>query len=258
MIFLVFLLYPKVSSTVISLYGCKEVHGVSYLRADFRVLCGDNTWTKFAIGSVPFLIAHPIGMPIVLYLFLWNRRNRLHHAESLVSFGMLYHAFDADNWFFEILDMIHKLLLTGVIQLLPQEMQIRVAIVICTLYLMLLLVRSPYRNAGYENVHHSQNLLLILFFAGFLARERVERGESMELVLGILFIVQSIVLGSYVSRQLGQGVLELLRENKKTSGALQLTFPSSASPMGGRAVHNLGFQRRDHEDLVMSRNPMLA
>jgi hypothetical protein len=168
---------------------------------------------------------------------------------------MLYHAFDADNWFFEIIDMSHKLLLTGFVQLLPQEMQIPAVLVICTLYLMLLLLRSPYRNAGYENLHLlSQNLLLILFYSGLLARERVERGESMELMLGVLFIVLSISLLGLMMRQVTQGLHALLRQLKEFRASLS----SNARPRSGKptTLNHLGFRHRENRELVMSRNPL--
>ncbi len=143
-VFALFLMYPSVSSTVLSFFLCRTVAGTSYLVADFRLLCGDARWNSYLGLAVLALIVYPIGIPVVLFLSLWNVRHRLKHATVLVSFGLAYDAYLTKFWWWELVDMISKLFLTSLLQFFPAGAQCPVGMSICVTYLISLLLLDPY------------------------------------------------------------------------------------------------------------------
>jgi len=85
---LLFLIFPGVSATLMRIFNCKEVEGVSYLAEDFRIACSDrnqpgnlSSWdpeylTYFLIGAL-FVIAYPIGIPLYFWTWLFCNKRKM-------------------------------------------------------------------------------------------------------------------------------------------------------------------------------------
>lgn len=67
-LFLLFLLYPSISSTVLRLYVCKKVDAAWYLLADFNVVCYDATYYKFAYLGILFILIFPMYAFILYFV----------------------------------------------------------------------------------------------------------------------------------------------------------------------------------------------
>ncbi len=62
-VFALFLMYPAISSRVISFFICQNVNGTNFLVADFSARCGDDTWLKW----LPLAISAVIAYPVILF-----------------------------------------------------------------------------------------------------------------------------------------------------------------------------------------------
>lgn len=67
-LFLLFLIYPMMSSRVLSLFVCRDVEGTSYLITDFTIECYDARWWRYIRVAIPMIV---VPLPS---LFHYSRR----------------------------------------------------------------------------------------------------------------------------------------------------------------------------------------
>ncbi|KAK3240802.1 hypothetical protein CYMTET_49388 [Cymbomonas tetramitiformis] len=70
MLFLLFLLYPFLSQSVLSVYNCREIYGSYYLEADYEEQCYTPMHNVFQVVGVVGAICLPLGIPICFYAML--------------------------------------------------------------------------------------------------------------------------------------------------------------------------------------------
>jgi len=77
--FILFLIYPSVSSTIFSVFVCEELpNGDSYLRLDFRCRCNDDGRPFWVFWAVISTIVYPLGIPcLYAYLLCYKYRPQL-------------------------------------------------------------------------------------------------------------------------------------------------------------------------------------
>jgi len=104
--------------------------------------------------------------------------------------GFLYDGYDKDAWWFELVDMTHKFLLTSVLSFFPSTAQMPVGMVVCTLYTMAILVRKPYYRKGDDRLHmFAQVELFLLMLAGFVFFREGVTDSQVKLISAFLIIV---------------------------------------------------------------------
>jgi nitrate reductase NapE component len=97
LIFMMFLIYPAVSSTVLSVYNCQDIFGNWLLRDDLTVVCTTEAHRLYQYISIPLVLAYPIGIPAFLMYKVWQyrfpkdgRNSRLNEPAVLAELGFLY------------------------------------------------------------------------------------------------------------------------------------------------------------------------
>ena len=77
--FMLFLIYPSVSSTIFSVFVCEELpNGDSYLRLDFTIRCDDDDRPFWVFWAVISSIVYPLGIPLMYaYLLCYKYRPQL-------------------------------------------------------------------------------------------------------------------------------------------------------------------------------------
>lgn len=88
-IFMLYLIYPGVSATILQVFKCTEVVGVWFLTADQRVQCFDDNWNSYAMIAVLAVIIFPIGIPLLFAgtLSLAHYRGELFEDKPLMEEG---------------------------------------------------------------------------------------------------------------------------------------------------------------------------
>jgi hypothetical protein len=169
--FTLFLVYPSTSTTILRTFVCTTVEGTSYLQADFSVVCGSDYWWSGASWALILTIIYPIGVPIFFFIPLFKaaRARVLDRKMVRGELGFLYDGYRRDMWYFELLDMTHKLTLTSVLAFFPWEVQLPLAICIAAAYLIVILLTNPYIRKGDDRLHMvAQIELMCLFMSGHL------------------------------------------------------------------------------------------
>jgi hypothetical protein len=120
LLYLLFLVYPGVSSMVLRHYVCIPIDGddSSYLVYDLQVKCFDARWTRYAIGSLVLLLVYPLGIPALFGVILYRSRRALYRRSQPIikqMYGVLYAGYRMPLWWWELIDMAHKLFLTSIL-----------------------------------------------------------------------------------------------------------------------------------------------
>jgi len=116
---LIFLVYPACSAAVIKmLVPCREISGVKYITADYRLVCGGDEYWYYVYMAYAGLVVYPIGCPLLYLVLLVRNRHKLESDEETCNrMGFIYERYEKEYYWFEVVEMIRKLFLTGIILL---------------------------------------------------------------------------------------------------------------------------------------------
>jgi len=189
-----FLIYPKVSQQVLEMYICRNVEGVWYMVTDFNLLCYDKKWNSYLPANIIAIILYPVGIPLLFFiLLLWNRPN-FYKSTTRVQFGFLYDGYAKDTWWFELVDMCHKLFLTAVLAFIPTASQSWAGMIVAMFYAMVILLRKPYYRKGDDRLHlYAQMEIFLLLMAGNTFAYSGQPDYALEIIISIFLI--ALVIG---------------------------------------------------------------
>lgn len=171
-LYLLFLIYPSVSSTVLRHYICKRIDQgdgtqVSYLLKDMRVECYSDVWMSYAWLAAILALLYPVGIPLFFFAMLYRHRANLDKPRRRAQLGFLYAGYKKTYWWFEMVDMSHKLLLVSALAFFPKDAQLPVGMFVACVYTMVLLRLKPYVREEDDFLHLLvQCELIICLIAG--------------------------------------------------------------------------------------------
>jgi len=153
-LFCLFLIYPSISATIFKMWICRPIQvnavvvllisilifilihkpcplflqGEAYLVADYRIVCHTSEWTLYAILAAAAFVIYPVGIPCWMFYLLYSNQETLHdeeHADHAVihgKLGFLYETYEEEYWYFELVLMLNKLLMTGLVLFIPEAL----------------------------------------------------------------------------------------------------------------------------------------
>jgi len=185
-LFCAFLVYPSVSSTVLKLYSFNPYLADKYLMADYR-LPMDETWTKHALIGIPCLFLYPIGIPLFFFYFLYRYRQIIHDDSlgerrdlALAKIGFISESYTEEAWFWEVVLILQKVLLTGVIIFFHPGTTIQLALAFMIAFFFMLCHDAvrPYIDDGEEDLQRYANISIVLTLFGGIMYKTNSDGET--------------------------------------------------------------------------------
>ena len=116
------------------------------LRRDYSLECGGEKYNEYLPAALTLLLGFALLLPIALSGFLYCHRNDLYTPKTKRKLGWLYYRFQKGSEFWEVHEVIRKMLLTGLLIYLPTHVRSPSAIVICTICCCTLNYYHPHRN----------------------------------------------------------------------------------------------------------------
>ena len=184
----VYALYTGVATKLFVLFKCLKIQDTWFLVADMRITCFDETYNAYRVLSYLGIVVYVVGIPVCIFVLLFQRRVRLYeetcpadeldkHMQVKKSFGSIYSDYTPANYYFDLLDLGRRLLLTGGLILVGEESntQIFLGLLLNVLWFGLVLLRRPYR-AYWDNVLSvvlSLQLVLIMLCGTALELDRL-------------------------------------------------------------------------------------
>eukprot|EP00457_Paulinella_chromatophora_P000003 gb/GEZN01000003.1/.p1 GENE.gb/GEZN01000003.1/~~gb/GEZN01000003.1/.p1 ORF type:complete len:6228 (-),score=473.22 gb/GEZN01000003.1/:302-18958(-) len=194
-LFGLFLVYPTVSSTVLRLYNCKKVEGVWYLMADFNTQCYTDLWHKYAKGAWVYGLIYAAGIPFMFVFMLWYTRRRpggLQRPRAMIALGILYYGYDGSKFWFEAVEMMHKLALVAALPFLPTNWQIQGGMIVMCLFTMTILISNPYKRWTDDTLHLLAEFYIFLFTYVALLLRMQHQDDATDAVFSFLMIFMTI------------------------------------------------------------------
>lgn len=116
------------------------------LRRDYSLECGGEKYNEYLPAALTLLLGFALLLPIALSGFLYCHRNDLYTPKTKRKLGWLYYRFQKGSEFWEVHEVIRKMLLTGLLIYLPTHVRSPSAIVVCTICCCTLNYYHPHRN----------------------------------------------------------------------------------------------------------------
>ena len=205
-----------VSSRVFGAFSCDEFEAspgayVGYLYADYAEACDGAAYERTKAVAYGLIVLWPVGVPAAFGVLLWCvRRAVLRQQPTALSAAtaFLYREYRKDVYWWELVDVGRKLLLTGFLLLVPPSFALArlvAALLLSTGYLALVQVAQPFEDPTTAFVSVFSNLslcctllaaLLVKLFADLpTATQRTLFGpESLDTLIGIIAVFNFGVL----------------------------------------------------------------
>ena len=179
----VLLLYPGLGTRIFSMLRCSEVDGMeegqTFFQQDLDMKCFQDEHMSFTMLSVAGIVVYVVGVPaIILGILVYNRKH-LHdesspkHADVKYAIGGIYLQYEPEFWWFELIIISTKMLMTGALGVVEpgSPIQIALAVVVMLTYNMLVLKLSPYQANGDDVMSFISGLgTVIITFIGLLLK----------------------------------------------------------------------------------------
>ena len=190
----VYALYTGVSTKLFVLFKCVKIQDTWFLAADMRIECFDEAYSIYRLMSFGGIGVFVIGIPVLIFGLLFRRRKWLYeetcpksekykHVQVEKAFGSVYQDYTPDNYYFDLLDLGRRLLLTGGLILVGEERntQIFLGLLLNVIWFGLVLFRRPYR-AYWDNILSivlSFQLVLIMLCGTALELNRLTPAQEL-------------------------------------------------------------------------------
>ena len=145
---LLLLIHAPISQRFFYYFAWDNVKGKRFLIADYsiEVFGPNNTWISFLPCVIVLGVMFVFLLPVMIAIMLWRARKHLHSTSTRRKLGFLYKPFAVGAEFWELHEVLRKMLLTGVLIYLPVSTRAAVAILICVVSVALLNFVRPHRN----------------------------------------------------------------------------------------------------------------
>jgi Ca2+-binding EF-hand superfamily protein len=140
------LLHSPVSQKAFLYFAVHRLGHRRLLKSDYTVELGSNGWLLFLPLVIVILAGFTIALPIVLSSILFCNRKNLNAPNTRSTIGWLYNRYNHGVEFWEIFELMRKMILTGLLVYLPSTARASVAICICLIAVCVLNFFRPQSN----------------------------------------------------------------------------------------------------------------
>jgi hypothetical protein len=132
-----FLVLPTVTTNLFTMFPCDKLdNGASYLHADYALSCDSSSRGAWVAYGGLMLLVYPVGVTGLYAVLLGKSRERLKTKDrdddqSLAHMRFLFDAYKPKYWFFEIIETVRRLGMTGVLSAISPGSYVQLASGIC-------------------------------------------------------------------------------------------------------------------------------
>ena len=207
---LLLIFHTPVSRKVFQYFDCRTIgsgtYTKSFLRVDYSIQCSEGGKNVVSYNLFLPVVALVFGgftllLPASLTLFLTLKRKQLYEPHILSKMGWMYDRLNRGQEFWEIHELIRKMLLSGIIVFFPPDPAIRssLALLICIAATCSLFYLMPHRNNvvfwaevfGFITIM-SQLVAAVAFQAQMPEKNNNQVGQALIAAFTICFVAVGI------------------------------------------------------------------
>lgn len=200
-----FLAYPGVTLKIFRMFKCRNINGTSYLVADLRLQCYTAKWGGYAIYAGVMGLLYAFGLPAAVMWILYRRRHKLfglRSPETRAKWGFLYESYGSTAWWWEVEELVRKLILSCVVVLMDEgtPLQVSVAVLISGWAHVLHATYKPWGRGTptYMLQHISLFVTFFVFLMGLLFKVN-SVGQSSPTFTALSIIMLFLCIGFMVA-----------------------------------------------------------
>jgi hypothetical protein len=195
---LLLLAHTPLSTKVFRFFQCQDLAGKSLLVTDYSVDCGSDEYMSFMPLVLFVMFVFTFGLPLVLSLILWKNWDKLYSARIFQKMGWLYESFTRKAEWWQIHDVLMKMILTGLLIYVPTTSRAVIASLLCVVTVANVNYFQPHKNRilfwltqlSFLSTSSKYTLSLLLVVDKKLLKE--EERESEEQTIGQIMIALDI------------------------------------------------------------------
>ena len=226
---LLLLVHTPVARSFFTYFDCISVSGKSYLKEDMSLRCDSDDYYLFMIFILFVGVLYVVGFPLAIAVYLYHHRNELYAVRVTDKIGFLYDRFQKGSEFWELHELIRKVMLTGVAVTLAHNptLQVLMAAFVCVLAQVNLNYFKPHKNKIVYCIAQTcfgaitvKYLVALLLMGNDAAKKDAVLGvfligiDIASSALGVLGLLLSFyVLGLKIKKIKQQHALDLRNEN---------------------------------------------
>jgi len=116
------------------------------LRRDYGLACYEDEYNAYLPVAYTLLLGFALFVPLSLTTFIFIHRHELHSPSTRSKIGWLYPRFNTGSEFWEIHELMRKMVLTGMMVYFPSKMRPILSLVICIMACCSLNYFKPHRS----------------------------------------------------------------------------------------------------------------
>ena len=205
------IVYPGLCTRLFSSLKTVQVRGLASEHHSGIVLSVDYGVEAFKVEHMPYLyltiacmVIYVIGIPLAVFLVLKanlkylytegdTEEHKMRHEDCMAEFGTLYLQYESKYWYWEVIVILKKMLLTGAMTIVASgtSAQLAVAIIVVLTNLLIVLKTGPFVDAAddYLSFLTSLQMFMTLFGGLLLMTDHPIKPTYDRAFMGICLIV---------------------------------------------------------------------
>ena len=203
-LFILFFIYSSVSFTIFQTFFCEHLDdGNAYLRADYSVKCWTEKHDTYRAYAIVMVFVYPVGLPALFSGWLSHNRQDLENADRrtmahLKSFRSLWSAYKPSCYYYEVVECIRRVALTGAaVFVLPNTAdQIAVVLLVAVIFMFISESLSPFENNHDMWLYRWGNgIILVSMYVALLLKVDLTGEESdISMVMTTVLILANVMM----------------------------------------------------------------
>ena len=210
----IYTLYTSISTSIFELFNCELIQGQYYLISDYSKICFDDEWGVHAAVGFAGMALFTVGIPLFLFYLMCSNQRFLfpeecdcnddykHHARVITMYGSMYEDYSSTTYFFDLLDLFRRLMLTGGLMLLGESsnIQIFLACLICCVWCTTILWVKPYGSFWDSTLSATLNFQLLIIIISGMALEiyrltpSYDQDPKAKIGMGVFMVFLTVLL----------------------------------------------------------------
>lgn len=186
------LIHAPVSVKLFDYFSCREVGTMSFLNGDYGFRCNASEHEQFATFVWVYIFGFTFALPTAIGCVLIQYRNRLEAPKTQEMFGFLYLSYRPGREWWDIHELLRRVMLTGVVVFFPSVLRLTVSLLISILASWVLIGMHPHKALVLQRLEQGSFMTLTLKYTLSVLLQLLVSNEEVEF-LGWLFVVLDLL-----------------------------------------------------------------
>ena len=206
-LFLLFIVYSSVSHTIFQTFACDSFDsGVSYLRADFDLVCWTRAHVALTAYAALMIIVYPVGIPAVFAWALYINRDGIKGvagttdisrvSPELEAIKDLWAPYKRSRYYYEVIECGRRIALTGLTGFIypGSTAQVAMEALLSVVFYSISEILSPFAEPVDAWLYRSGTwaIFLNMYLALLLKMDNADDGNHSQDVFAGLLIVAHV------------------------------------------------------------------